>query len=241
MSIDIRLPNINATTEKEQLQQVKSYLYQFAEQLKWALNTLETGGSSESGKDTIVLSNASEAVEAEKTFNSIKSLIIKSADIVDSYYEKMSKHLEGEYVARSDFGEYSENTTADIEANSKAIEQYYTDIQSLQTTLEEINSSLIDTSAYIKSGLLGYNDDGAPIYGVEVGQTNEIKGEKVFDKFSRFAADRLSFYDRNDIEVAYVGDYKLYITNAEITGNLKLGGYIIDTTDGLAFKWFGRG
>ena len=241
MNVDIRLPNINGATEKEQLQQVKSYLYQFAEQLKWALNTIETGSSAESGNDSIVQSGTTDAVEAEKNFNSIKSLIIKSADIVDAYYEKMSKHLEGDYVAKSDFGTYSEKTSAYIEASSKAIEQYYTDIQNLQTTLEAVNSKLIETSAYIKSGLLGYNDDGTPIYGVEVGQSNEVNGENVFDKFSRFTADRLSFYDRNDVEVAYVGDYKLYITNAEITGNLKLGGYLIDTTDGLAFKWIGRG
>lgn len=240
-SFDIRLPNINGSTEREQLQQLKSYLYQFAEQLKWAFNTLESGGASTSGRDTIVLGSTNEAIEAEKNFNSIKALIIKSADIVDSYYEKMSKRLEGDYVAKSDFGEYSEKTSAEIEANSKAIEQYYTDMQSLQTTLEEINSSLIETAAYIKSGLLGYDDDGTPIYGVEVGQTNEVDGVNVFDKFSRFTSDRLSFYDRNDVEVAYIGDYKLYIVNAEIRGSLKLGGYLIDTTDGLAFKWVGRG
>lgn len=240
-SVDIRLPNINGSTEKEQLQQLKSYLYQFAEQLKWAFNTLESGGASASGNHAIVMSSTNEAIEAEKNFNSIKALIIKSADIVDSYYEKMSKRLEGDYVAKSDFGEYSEKTSAEIEANSKAIEQYYTDMQSLQTTLEEINSSLIETAAYIKSGLLGYDDDGTPIYGVEVGQTNEVDGVNVFDKFSRFTSDRLSFYDRNDVEVAYIGDYKLYIVNAEIRGSLKLGGYLIDTTDGLAFKWVGRG
>ena len=240
-SIDIRLPNINGSTEREQLQQLKSYLYQFAEQLKWAFNTLESGGASAAGNHAIVMSSTNEAIEAEKNFNSIKALIIKSADIVDSYYEKMSKRLEGDYVAKSDFGEYSEKTSAEIEANSKAIEQYYTDMQSLQTTLEEINSSIIETAAYIKSGLLGYNDDGTPIYGVEVGQTNEVDGVNIFDKFSRFTSDRLSFYDRNDVEVAYIGDYKLYIVNAEIRGSLKLGGYLIDTTDGLAFKWVGRG
>lgn len=240
-SIDIRLPNINGSTEREQLQQLKSYLYQFAEQLKWAFNTLESGGASASGNHAIVMSSTNEAIEAEKNFNSIKALIIKSAEIVDSYYEKMSKRLEGDYVAKSDFGEYSEKTSAEIEANSKAIEQYYTDMQSLQTTLTEINSSIIETAAYIKSGLLGYNDDGTPIYGVEVGQTNEVDGVNVFDKFSRFTSDRLSFYDRNDVEVAYIGDYKLYIVNAEIRGSLKLGGYLIDTTDGLAFKWVGRG
>ena len=41
MGIDIRLPNINASTEEGQLMQIKSYLYQFAEQLKYAISTLE--------------------------------------------------------------------------------------------------------------------------------------------------------------------------------------------------------
>lgn len=241
MSIDIRLPNITGTTEKEQLQQVKSYLYQFAEQLKWAFNTLETGGSHESGRDTIVLSNTAEtAIESENNFNSIKSLIIKSADIVDAYYEEINKRLEGEYLAISDFGTYSEQTDLDIKANSKAISQHYNNIQTLETSLDGVKNSIIDTEAYIRTGLLDYANNGTPIYGVEVGQTNDVNGSNVFNKFSRFTSDRLSFYD-GSTEVAWISGYKLYITNAEIKGILKLGGYEIDTTDGLAFNWVGRG
>jgi hypothetical protein len=59
----------------------------------------------------------------------------------------------------------------------------------------------------------------------------------VFSKYARFVADKLSFYDKNDTEVAYISDYKLYITNAQITGTLNLGRYELDPTDGLAFKW----
>ena len=54
MSIDIRLPNITATDEAGQLSQMRSYLYQFAEQLKWALNTLENNQNS----DAVVLKDA---------------------------------------------------------------------------------------------------------------------------------------------------------------------------------------
>ena len=79
-----------------------------------------------------------------------------------------------------------------------------------------------------------------PVYGLEFGQTNSVDGETVFDKFARFAADRLSFFDSNDVEVAYISDYKLYITNAEISGSLWLSGkFKIYYNGGLAFQWIG--
>ena len=36
-----RLPNITGASEKEQLQQIKSYLYQLIDQLNWAFEQLE--------------------------------------------------------------------------------------------------------------------------------------------------------------------------------------------------------
>ena len=74
-----------------------------------------------------------------------------------------------------------------------------------------------------------------------VGQKNVIDGEEVFRKYARFTSDRLSFYDQNDVEVAYISDYKIHISHAEVTGTLKLGGYLVDTSNGLTFKWVGRG
>ena len=41
--IHIRLPNITGKTEQEQLTQIKSYLYQLAQDLNWALSTMESG------------------------------------------------------------------------------------------------------------------------------------------------------------------------------------------------------
>lgn len=37
----LRLPNITASSETEQLQQIKSYLYQLVQELNWALSALE--------------------------------------------------------------------------------------------------------------------------------------------------------------------------------------------------------
>ena len=67
-----------------------------------------------------------------------------------------------------------------------------------------------------------------------------MNGQAVFSKFARFSADRLSFYDRNNTEVAYISDYTLYITNAEITGNLYiLKRFRLFYGNGLAFQWIG--
>ena len=166
MSIEIRLPNITGTTEKEQLAQVKSYLYQLAQQLQWAMGYMGTSNSTAAS----VASSASESqiglpsgVVAQSTFNAIKPLIINSAEIVNAYYEAINQRLEGEYVAVSDFGTYSEKTAQEIEATSTGIESLYTNVQQIITDIETLEYNLIEVNAHIRSGLLYYDDGGVPI------------------------------------------------------------------------------
>lgn len=240
MSIDIRLPNINAANEQGQLSQMRSYLYQLVEQLNWALNTVQDGAV-----QTVVQpmtaptasGTAAAEQEAQDTFNSIKSLIIKSADIVNAYYETMRLRMDGEYVAESDFGVYRRTTAAELSATIDSVNQLYTDLQSVEETSDGAYDSVRAVTANIKTGLLYTNESGVPVYGLEVGQRNVENGVESFRKYARFTANRLSFYDQNDTEVAYISDYKLFITQAQITGSITLGRYVADMSDGLAFKW----
>ena len=240
MSIDIRLPNINSATEQGQLSQMRSYLYQLVEQLNWALNTVQDGAV-QTVVQPMTAPTASGAAaaeqEAQDTFNSIKSLIIKSADIVNAYYETMRLRMDGEYVAESDFGVYRRTTAAELSATTDSVNQLYTDLQSVEETAEGAYDSVRAVTANIKTGLLYTNESGVPVYGLEVGQRNVENGVESFRKYARFTANRLSFYDQNDTEVAYISDYKLFITQAQITGSITLGRYVADMSDGLAFKW----
>lgn len=45
MSYKLKLPNITATNEKEQLAQMKNYLYQLVGDIQYALNDLEKASS----------------------------------------------------------------------------------------------------------------------------------------------------------------------------------------------------
>ena len=81
--IDLRYPNITGKNEAEQMVQVKSYLIQLVDQLNWALSTVEDAKRGNTSPEVVFRQGAETAPQdAESTFNSIKSLIIKSADIV---------------------------------------------------------------------------------------------------------------------------------------------------------------
>ena len=288
MGIELRMPNITGASEREQLAQVKSYLYQIIPQLQWALNNVGTQDAAPQATKTAIPSSYT-PVSAETTFAKLKPLIIKSADIVEAYYEEINKKLEGLYVAESDFGTFVEKTEQRIEATSTYMEQEFSNVQvimtdvvevknsidqtnskvdettgaienlqntasetaekvdSLNSAIDDVNkditalrTSVNDTTAHIRQGLL-YYDGERPIFGLEVGQRDVVDGVEVFRKYARFIADRLSFYDQNDTEVAYISDYKLFICNAEITSGFKIGGFQerVMAGGGVVTKWVG--
>ena len=238
MSIELRLPNIQGGTAAEQMAQMKSYMYQLVEQLNWALNTVESAQSGNASAPVAYQgSKPSTAQEAEETFNSIKALIIKSADIVKAYEETIRTDFDGYYVAESDFGTYTEKTNLAILENSRGIEEVYTSVQTI--TNADGTGSMDVLDGYIKRGILS---DGS--LGVEIGET--VDGN--YKKFARFTAERLTFFDINGNPVAYIGAGDsdtgntncLYVTGkAVFLGEIQLGGYKTDTSDGLAFTWIG--
>ena len=250
MSIDIRFPNITAPTEAGKLQQLQSYMHQLVQQLNWALNNIDTAGVSGTESPAVAASKALDTTKQDdpvSNFNSIKGLIIKSADIVTAYYDKIDEllKLSGEYTASSDFGTFQETTLNLVSATDKQLRQDLVDKQTIFDENGNIRKEIL-VNGHIYSGIIEYAMSGEAIVGIEIGQTttrtdNDGNSEDVFTKFARFTADRLSFYDVNGTEVAYISDYKLYITHVEITGSLKIGGYMdtVDANGGVVTKWVG--
>ena len=237
--IDIRLPNITAQTESGQIAQMRSYLYQFAEQLKWALNTIETNPNGENVvlKDAVgnVLAKTEEA-KAQETFNSIKDLIIKSADIVEAYSEEIDKLLDlnGRYVAQSEFGTYKKDTNQTISANSESITQNLTKGEDIDGRLRKQEGSIRYGS--VKTYL---TSDGETI-GIEVGEIDTIN-DVATSRYATFSAAGIELYDGSTDKppVATISKEKITITSAEFKEKVKMGGYRLDLTNGIAFKWEG--
>lgn len=270
MGIELRIPNITGTTEREQLAQIRSYLLQFIPQLQFALNSMDTSAASNNVAPQIQSGgggSSSPSFDTEVAFSKLKPLIIKSADIVQAYYDEINARLEGLYVAESDFGTFMEQTSQDIEATLSKVEQSFSNLQVIITDevegfkviyqediegvteqitqaskdIEALKVAVIESDAYIRSGEL-YRVNEVPVYGLEIGQRNTVDGKEVFNKYARFTAEKLSFYDQNGSEVAYISDYKLFIRNAEITSSFKIGGFIdtvILPSGDVVTKWVG--
>lgn len=135
---------------------------------------------------------------------------------MESYTQQIDQTLEGKYVAQSDFGTFSQETSQHITENAEEIRQNFQNIQTLITSLAGVENALLEVNAYIRTGLIYYQEDETPVYGVEIGQQEYEDGAIRFRKYARLTSDKLSFYDANDEEVAYISDYQLHITDAAV-------------------------
>lgn len=137
MGFDLRLPNITGPTDRERLTQIQSYLFQMVEQLNWASQSLDTSNAEvvpSTPRSHIPSVGGAYGVmpagdDPQSTFTSIKSLIIKSAEIVEAYYQEINRRLESVYVAQSDFGDFAQRTAQSIEETSTSTTQRFENIQ----------------------------------------------------------------------------------------------------------------
>ena len=217
--MNIPLPQQLSGSEREQLEGMKTYLYQLAQDLQFTLGAVEkqiitvqdTAANAER-----TLRSVSESQTPKAQFSRLKALIIKSADIVNAYYEEINRRLTGEYLAISDFGVYKQETSQEIRENSEGITRAFSNLQVISDALSLVEEAVTQVNAWIKTGKLGEDENGTPIYGVEIGQQTEEDGTVVFQKFARMMANRLSFFDQNGVEVSYIGDETMHITRADI-------------------------
>ena len=211
-AVEIRLPELSGGSEKEQLRRVQSYLYTLAQQLQFAFDTITREQTQAAAAKTAQPESRGEGTN----FAAVKALILKSAQITEHFQQAVEQKLSGLYVAQSQFGSFRQGTEAAITANSQSIQQKFTQLQQLEAAVAGLESAVREVSATIRTGLLAEEADGSSIYGVEIGQQEWEDGVLRFRKYARLTAEKLSFYDSNDVEVAYISDRRMYVTAATV-------------------------
>ncbi len=232
-AVEIRLPELSGGSEKEQLRRIQSYLYTLAQQLQFAFDTITREQTQAAAAKTAQPESRGEGTN----FAAVKALILKSAQITEHFQQAVEQKLSGLYVAQSQFGSFRQETEAAITANSQSIQQKFTQLQQLEAAVAGLESAVREVSATIRTGLLAQTPEGGSIYGVEIGQQEWEDGVIRFRKYTRLTAQKLSFYDNNDVEVAYISDRRLYVTAATMAqleaasawvGRLALGDYVFE-------------
>ena len=191
---------------------------------------------------------------------SVDGLVITAQDLdgkistLSMSVDEFRTYVEKSYISTDEFGDYKATVSSEFKQTTDGFQMNFNNVKS---EIKDVNSkldgvtgdvsaldqSLIEVKAHINPGILYYDESGAPVYGIEIGQRTEINGTETFNKYARFTSNKLAFYDQNDNEVSYISDLKQFITNVEVTGSQKQGGFI-DTTqaDGsIVTKWVGGG
>lgn len=241
MPIDIRPPCIQGS-DREQLAAIRTYLFQLRDQLQFAFDNVGEGGVStvierhiaSGGASSPSLTPEQKEENAEATFNSIKALIIKSADIVDAYYEEIDKKFNSEYFAESDFGYYLKKTENNISVNADGITQTNKSIEKIEGVYQNSTdyAMIVKGEGYIKSGFLGDREDGVDSYGIEVGQRfTDENGTTIFRGSARFTPMGVFLFDGNGIKTAWLGQRRLTAYEIEARESLQVGGFIDKVKD----------
>ena len=140
--INIRFPNITEPTAEGQIAQIKSYLYQLVQQLNWALSTLESGNGQASSAETPAYGDIS-----AETFYELKSLLIKSSDTLNAYYDKINSKLEGQYVKVSEFDKHKKSVmlSADFDAYKQEMVEKFSKIDEAIAEIKQTIQSMQET------------------------------------------------------------------------------------------------
>ena len=245
------LPTIRGTIE-QQLKQIVGYLTDQAEKLNYNLDNSSAEKIFEQAAAAVTSSDDKTDDEVyDKRYVALKSLIIKTADEVVKSGDVKSLTLNGSYVAKSEYGEFVEQTKANFTATSNSITQTYNYASQINTNLEVFKT---DYSHYVKTGYLE-TVKSSPIFGIEVGllsgsftyMHNDEEYVVINDKPHkiRITPSELSLFS-NGYKAAWISEKAIYFPNANITGgtiDIASGTFKVDNkgavtaTSGLIGGW----
>ena len=227
MAERIDVPPTLQGDEKAQLQQVWSYLYQLSEAINNNLAGIGGNELTDAERQTMrQIINAGKEQAEQGDIETLKSLIIKTADFVQTNLQEYRINLLGESVASGKFGKYVRHTGLNVAVNPEGIMQKYT----FEEVVQGLKTYSINAKNYIKTGLLR-TVNNEPVYGVAIGKdvvTFSEEGVETYNdgnKVAELTADELSFW-QNGVKVAgytgsrisfyYNGSEVFYIQNGKL-------------------------
>ena len=206
-----------------QLRQLYGYLYAMSEKLNAAMIEVDV-----QAKQEIQRTATGQAAQQAENFGTLKSMIIKTAEIVRTEMQEISTQLHGETEAISaDIGTLMQEMDATIRATAEGVLQDY-HFSEVVTDTQTNTFYRTQTNQYIFTGKIS---DDPVTYGIAIGEgvtAYDNDGNPYLNqnaKVATFSMDKLAFW-QGTVQLAYFSSGKFYITNGEITNTLQIGNYV---------------
>jgi len=215
-------PPVLRGTNTEQLQQLYAYLGTMSTALNSALMSITIEQMTPETQQEI---RTGSAEERTKDVTALKSMIVKTAEIVRTEMDEIRTTLTGSVQALSEqFGSFEQDMTANITATAEGILQDYHFEERIKS-IEDVDAPgfIRKINQYIFCGLV---DSVNGKYGIAVGEnvTNSDGTMNAAGRKATFTMDELAFYE-GSTKVAYMSNNMFHITNGEITRTLKMGNH----------------
>lgn len=218
--VNIPAPPIRLNSDPR-LSELYNYLYRLHETLGVALIETEEKARETAYKALGVpvdKTTGKVPEDAQNAYQSLKALIVKTANDVSTSYRKLVTEMTADYRAQSDYGTYEEYLKHRIEADASGAIAEWDRTNGITEGMDYIANS----SGYIKVGLVKEYPDGTADVGVVVGQdlrSVTIDGKEIVTSqnlYSLWTADSLSFW-RNGTELTRIGLEDFFIERAYIS------------------------
>lgn len=230
MVINCNVPVLNGLDDSTKLVKMEKYLWELNDQLRFILSNLEVDNFSVETQTALGISEK-EKSEAEQqvqqTIESLKQKIINTSQSIESDINTIKETMTGYYQAISaQFGTYTAEFFRDTTKNALAtIEEF--------KQIETINGYYVESQGYVKTGNIGTNTDGTAIYGIEIGDIQNANGTKL-----QLCNNRITCFE-NGTEIWHIANREIEIARAIIGEYIYFGGYRVEVTNGIEFKWEG--
>ncbi len=250
-------PPILRGTPAEQTVQLRDYLARMVRDIRAASSPDVIRQITEASVREAYKNEAAGSLEkAKNRIAALKALILKTADDVYQYVDQIVTELNSVYIAKSEFGEYTETIQRIIEETARGtVESYhYTElIEALGGDLEDLESAVTMINGQIRRGVIEDPETHQQVLGIAISEELELTGQTVEENglvyYCLAPGQTLGLYTStgwqfwiNGYKAGWFnsGDGKLHVANVQIENSLQIGaGWIMTAAGGLGIRYTG--
>ncbi|MDO4861750.1 MAG: hypothetical protein Q3984_03680 [Eubacteriales bacterium] len=239
-------PQLQGSPE-QQLIAMRDYLVRLAQSLE------QVGGSdvaaAKAATNAAKAAQEQAAQEVRSTANSLKALIIKTADEITEYTDTRVENFESLYVAKSDYGTYYNQIETQVEQTARdTVETYhYTE------AIGELNAYLTDLNGQIRRGVIEDPETHEVHLGIAISEqlsfTGQTQTEGGLTYYELAPGQTLGLYTSTGWQFWINGvrrgwfsseDSMLHVSNIVVENRLQLGSeWEIVSVNGFGLRYIG--
>ena len=241
-------PQLQGSPE-QQLIAMRDYLVRLAQSLE------QVGGSDVALSAAKAASSAARAAQEQtaqqvrSTANSLKALIIKTADEITAYTDTRAESFESLYVAKSDYGEYYNQIETQVAQTARdTVETYH-----YAEAIRDVNTYLTDLNGQIRRGVIEDPETHEVHLGIAISEqlsfTGQTQTEGGLTYYELAPGQTLGLYTSTGWQFWINGvrrgwfsseDSMLHVSNIVVENRLQLGSdWEIVSAGGFGLRYIG--